>query len=152
METAYNSVSEYIDLLDSDRKQACLQLQKVILENLPTGFQEMIQYKMPSYNVPHSIYPSGYHCDVKQPLPFISFASQKGGIHFYHLGIYTDQDLLNWFKSEYSKYDSNKLDMGKSCIRFKKIGQIPYLLIGELVKKMSVQDWIAIYENNIKKK
>jgi hypothetical protein len=106
---------------------------------------------MLSYVVPHSIYPAGYHCDPKLPLPFMALASQKSHIGFYHMGIYADDTLLNWFQDEYAKTCKYKLDMGKSCIRFKKMENIPFDLIGELVRKVSVQDWISMYENNLKR-
>ena len=108
-------------------------------------------YGMIGYVVPHDIYPSGYHCDSKLPLPFMSFASQKNSINFYHMGIYTDNELYNWFTSEYPKYSKKKLDMGKSCVRFKKTEDIPFDLIGELVQKINPEKWIEIYESAFKK-
>ena len=106
---------------------------------------------MLAYVIPHSIYPDGYHCDPKTPLPFMSVASQKNFVAIYHMGIYANKELLDWFLDEYPKYCKRKLDMGKSCIRFKKIEEIPFALIGELASKMSVDKWIEIYENAIKK-
>ena len=114
------------------------------------GFSEEINYGMIGWVVPHSLYPEGYHCDPKLPLPFMSIASQKHFIAVYHIGVYANPKLLEWFISEYPKHCSTKLDMGKSCIRFKKIGNIPYNLIGELVTKMSANDWIMLYESNMK--
>ncbi|PHS68393.1 MAG: hypothetical protein COB12_00625 [Flavobacterium sp.] len=146
------TVEEYILQLPEERIEAFKKLRKIILDNLPEGFEEGINYGMPSYFVPHSIYPDGYHCDPKLPLPFISIASQKNFIAFYNMGIYSDPKLLEWFTSEYPKYVKNKLDMGKSCIRFKKIDQIPFQLLGELVSKMSVAEWITNYESVLKKK
>ncbi len=145
------TVTEYINNQPAERKEALLKLQKCILSNLPEGFEETIGYNMPSYVVPHSVYPKGYHCDTKLPLPFMSFASQKNSINFYHMGIYADTELYNWFVSEYPKYSKLKLDMGKSCIRFKKIEQIPFELLGELVQKMTVDQWINLYEQNFLK-
>ena len=106
---------------------------------------------MLNYVVPHSLYPAGYHCNPQQPLPFAAIASQKNFIAFYHMGIYSQPDLLNWFAEEYPKHSKTRLDMGKSCIRFKKPDQIPYKLIGELSRKINVKDWINIYESTIKK-
>ena len=146
------TVEEYIAQLPEERTEPFKKLRKTILDNLPEGFEEGINYGMPSYYVPHSIYPDGYHCDPKLPLPFISIASQKNFIAFYNMGIYSDPKLLEWFTSEYPKYVKNKLDMGKSCVRFKKIDQIPYQLLGELLTKMSVSDWVEKYENTVKKK
>lgn len=151
MTSKANSPEEYIKELPEDRKEAVIKLRNTILKNLPKDFKEAMSYGMIGYVVPHNIYPAGYHCDPKLPLPFMSFASQKNSINFYHMGIYTNKDLYDWFVSEYPKYSKKKLDMGKSCMRFKKPEDIPYDLIGELVSKIEVQDWISIYENAFKK-
>lgn len=143
---------EYIQELPAERKEVISQLRKIILKNLPKGFQEEMQYGMLSYVVPHQKYPDGYHCNPEHPLPFVSLASQKNFIALYHMGIYAMPVILKWFEEEYSKQSLSKLDMGKSCIRFKKPGHIPFKLIGELMKKISVDDWINTYEKNIKKK
>jgi uncharacterized protein YdhG (YjbR/CyaY superfamily) len=144
------SVDDYISQLDEDRQTAMTKIRKVIKKNLPKGFQETLNYNMPAFVVPHKLYPDGYHCDPKLPLPFISFASQKNFIALYHMGIYANPDLLKWFVEEYPKHCKRKLDMGKSCIRFKKIEEIPYDLIAELCAKVSPQDWIDVYEKNVK--
>ena len=151
MTSEATTVDQYINEAPEDRREALQKLRNVILENLPEGFQEAMGYGMAGYVVPHSIYPSGYHCDPKMPLPFISVASQKNFIAFYHMGIYADETLLNWFVAEYPKHCKTKLDMGKSCIRFKKMNDIPLELLGQLVAKMSVQDWISLYEKNLKR-
>lgn len=151
MQSKATSVSEYIDELPADRKEVIQKLREVVLKNLPKGFSEGIGYGMMGYSVPHSIYPAGYHCDPKLPLPFAGMASQKNIIAFYHMGIYADPALLEWFVDEYPKHCKTKLDMGKSCIRFKKMDQIPYELIGELMTKISVQDWIEMYERLYKR-
>ena len=143
--------AEYIKELPADRKEAVKQLRDVVLKNLPDGFKEQMGYGMLGYSVPHKIYPPGYHCDPKLPLPFVGLASQKNFIAFYHMGIYAMPDLLKWFVAEYPKHSSAKLDMGKSCIRFKKPEHIPYKLIGELMKKVSVEKWIEVYEKNLKR-
>ena len=142
---------QYIEQLTDERKIAVSQLRKVILGNIPKGFSETISYGMIGFVVPHSIYPNGYHCDPKQPLPFISIASQKNYIALYHTAMYGDTELTNWFREQYPKHCKTKLDMGKGCIRFKKIEQIPYDLIAELSGKMSTDEWIKIYETNIKR-
>jgi Domain of unknown function (DU1801) len=142
---------DYIDALSEDRKKAILDIRKAILTNLPKGFREEMSYGMLGYVVPHTLYPQGYHCDPKLPLPFISLASQKNFIALHHMGLYADKNLLEWFTSEYPKHSKAKLDMGKACIRFKKLDDIPLQLIGELASKMSPQDWIACYESNFKK-
>ena len=146
MQSSAKSPEEYLDSLPDDRKPVMEKLRNTIIENLPKGFQESMGYGMLGWSVPHAMYPKGYHCDPKIPLPFLSIASQKNFIAVYHMGIYSDPDLLNWFTSEYPKYVKTKLDMGKSCIRFKKTDQIPFVLIGELVQKMTPADWILKYE------
>ena len=141
---------DYISQVPEERQDALMKLRKTINDNLPKGFEEGIQYGMIGYYVPHSIYPDGYHCNPKEPLPFMSFASQKNSINLYHGGIYAIPELHDWFVSEYPKHCKRKLDMGKSCIRFKKIDEIPYELIGELSSKITVEEWIDFYETNTK--
>jgi len=148
MKSDANTPQEYIDQLSGERKAVIIQLRQVILDNLPVGFQEEMSYGMIGYVVPHSIYPRGYRANPKLPLPFINIASQKNHIGFYHMGLYADRDLRNWFVEEYDKQGIGKLDMGKSCIRFKKAEQIPYKLIGKLVEKVSVNKWIAMNEQD----
>ena len=143
-------VQQYIDQLVGPRKPEFLELRTVIVENLPKGFEETIGYGMIGYVVPHSIYPAGYHCTPKLPLPFLNLVMRKDIITFYHMGLYSDEKLLDWFKDEYSKFTSLKLDMGKSCVRFKKSGDIPYALIGALMQKVSVEDWVLLYEEQLK--
>jgi len=145
------TVTDYIAQVPEERLQGINTLRETILKNLPTGFEECISYGMVGYVVPHSIYPSGYHCDPKLPLPFMAFANQKNFISFYHMGIYADPTLMDWFTTEFAKRSKAKLDMGKSCIRFKKVEGIPFDLIGELVAKTSVNDWIETYEKNYKR-
>jgi len=141
---------ECLKELPADRKESVAKLREVILKNLPNGFKETMSYGMLGYVVPHENYPAGYHCDPALPLPFVNIASQKNFIAFYHMGIYAMPDLLEWFTKEYLKQSPSKLDMGKSCIRFKKPEHIPYKLIGELIKKVSVSKWIEVYESNVK--
>lgn len=150
MTTPVTTVAAYLDSLPDDRRAALKKLRAVIKKNLPKGFKEVINYNMPAFVVPHKIYPDGYHCSPELPLPFLSFASQKNFVALYHMGLYADAKLQAWFKKEYPKYVQTKLDMGKSCIRFKKIETIPYELIGQLASKMSVDDWIALYDKNLK--
>ena len=151
MQSKATTPEQYLSELPEDRKEAMLKLRNAIKENLPQGFEEVISYGMLGYVVPHSIYPSGYHCDPKLPLPFINLASQKNFIALYHMGIYADKNLESWFVSEYPKHVKSKLDMGKSCIRFKKVDDIPFDLIGELAAKVTVEDWILNYEKAFKK-
>ena len=145
-----NSIEEYLENVPEERKTAIGNLRKTVLENLPAGFKEELNYGMIGYVVPHELYPAGYHCDPKLPLPFMNIANQKNFISFYHMGIYANPELLDWFVKEYPKYVKTKLDMGKSCIRFKKPEIIPLKLIGELVAKVSPEEWIATYEREIK--
>ena len=152
MQAKAKTVKEYMEGLPPDRKEAVSKLRKVILENLPKGFVETINYGMIGYVIPHSLYPDGYHCDPKQPLPFMNIASQKGFIAIYHMGIYADERLLKWFTTEFTKHSKMKLDIGKSCIRFKKPEQIPFGLIGELSKRVSPNDWIETYTKQFKSK
>ena len=150
MQSTAKTVNEYLNELPEERKSAFLKLRESILKNLPKGFEEEMSYGMLGYVVPHSTYPDGYHCTPKLPLPFMNIASQKNYIALYHMGIYANPELLEWFTTEYPKHSAQKLDMGKGCIRFKKLDQIPFDLIAELAGKISVQDWINCYETQIK--
>jgi uncharacterized protein YdhG (YjbR/CyaY superfamily) len=144
-----SSPESIIEKLPDDRREAMNQLRKVIKKNLSKEFSECVNYGMISYVIPHSVYPKGYHCDPSLPLPFVSIASQKNNISLYHMGIYADKKLLDWFTDEYKKQIKSKLDMGKSCIRFKKPENIPYELIGRLIARMDAKKWITIYEKNL---
>jgi hypothetical protein len=151
MTSAAATVDAYIAELPEDRKATIEKLRKIIKKNLPKGFKEQMGYGMMGYSVPHTIYPDGYHCDPKLPLPFMGMASQKNSINIYHMGIYADPDLYKWFTEAHAKASKKKLDMGKSCIRYKKPEDIPFDLIGELCTKMTPQDWINLYEAKYKK-
>ncbi len=145
-------VSDYMDALPQERKVPMQALRETILKNIPQGFEETMSYGMIGYVVPHSIYKAGYHCNPSLPLPFMNIASQKNFIAVYHMGIYADEALMTWFKDEYAKVCKGKLDMGKSCIRFKKIEEIPVALIGKLASKISAKQWIDMYEKAFLKK
>jgi hypothetical protein len=151
MKAAGTTVNDILTNLPPDRVEPFNKLHEVIVQNLPEGFEAAISYGGLGYVVPHSVYPAGYHCKPIEPLPFAGIASQKNSINFYHMGLYSDPKLLDWFVSEYPKHCRQKLDMGKSCVRFKKPADIPYQLIGELMRKMSAKEWITLYENNLKK-
>ena len=140
------TVKEILINVPADRAEAFNKLHDVIVKNLPKGFEAGISYGGLGYVIPHTLYPAGYHCKPSEPLPFAGLASQKDSINFYHMGIYADPELMEWFVTEYPKHTKQKLDMGKSCVRFKKMDDIPYKLIGELMKKMSAKEWIAKYE------
>jgi uncharacterized protein YdhG (YjbR/CyaY superfamily) len=151
MQSGAKTPEEYMKEIPADRVEVMLKLRAVISENLPEGFKEGMSYGMLTYVVPFEIYPPGYHCAKDQALPFLSVASQKNSINLYHMGIYADESLLNWFVAEYPKHCKTKLDMGKSCIRFKKPADIPFDLIAALCQKMTPQQWIALYEKNYKR-
>lgn len=151
MQYKAGSPDEYIAQIPEDRRAAIQKLRKVIKKNLPKGFKEVMGYGMMGWSVPHSIYPAGYHCNPKDPLPFMGLASQKHFIAVYHMGVYADPKLLKWFQDAHAKASPKKLDMGKSCMRYKKPEDIPFDLIGELSSKITVDEWIAIYEKNIKR-
>ena len=141
------TVSDYIDNVQEERKSVFLQVLEAVRKGIPSDFEECISYGMIGFVVPHSLYPKGYHCDPKLPLPFISLANQKNSINLYHMGIYANADLLDWFVDSYNKSSGSKLDMGKSCIRFNPKKEIPYLLIQELCSKMKAEEWIKMYES-----
>ncbi len=146
MQSKATTVDAYIAELPEDRKKAISELRKVIKKNLPKGFSEGMGYGMMGWSVPHSKYPAGYHCNPKDPLPFMGMASQKNSINLYHMGIYADPKLLKWFTDAHAKVSPKKLDMGKSCVRYKKSEDIPYKLIGELASKITPDEWITTYE------
>jgi Domain of unknown function (DU1801) len=150
MQSTLKNVMDYVKSVPKERAEAFRQFRKVILSHLPNGYEECMSYGMIGYVVPQSLYPKGYHCDSKLPLPFVSLASQKNFIALYHMGMYADKKILEWFVAEYPKHCKKKLDMGKSCVRFKYIDDIPFELIGELMKKMSVKEWITLYEKHFK--
>lgn len=150
MQSKAKSPAEYVDSLPDERKRVVKKLRKVIKKNLPKGFAEVMSYGMLGYVIPHSMYPDGYHCDPKQPLPFLCIASQKNHVAVYHMGLYGDRALLKWFTNEYKNQNTSKLDMGKSCIRFKKTDDIPYKLLGELAGKITPKQWIAMYEKMLR--
>lgn len=152
MQYQANTVDHYISQLPEDRQGPVQKLRETVGRNLPKGFEEGISYKMIGFYVPHSVYPDGYHCNPKDPLPFINIASQKNFVALYHSGLYASTELYNWFVAEYPKHCNYKLDMGKSCVRFKKMEDIPFDLIGTLCAKMNLDEWITLYETNIKKK
>jgi len=152
MQSSDQNVLTYINEIPVEKKAAFEKLRNTILSNLPKGLEEQMSYGMIGYVVPHTIYPRGYHCSPELPLPFISIASQKNFIALYHMGIYSKPELLDWFVQEFPKHSKQKLDMGKSCIRFKKVTEIPFGLIGELMKKMTVNEWIDLYEQLYVKK
>ena len=152
MQSKAKTVDQYIEELPPERKKSISEIRSAIKKNIPKGFTETMGYGMAGYVVPHSLYPAGYHCTPELPLPFMGFASQKNFIAVYHMGIYADPKLLKWFTDEWKKHSTKKLDMGKSCLRFKKPEDVPVKLIGELASKLTPQEWIGTYEREIKNK
>lgn len=152
MKYTASTPDQYVAQLPDDRKGAIQRLREVIGTHLPPGFEETMSYGMIGYVVPHRLYPPGYHCDPKLPLPFVNLASQKQYIALYHMGIYADPELLEWFLGAYGQLGIGKPDMGKSCLRFKKPENIPNDLIGELCSRVTPQAWIARYESALKKR
>ncbi len=145
------SPEKYIESLPEERREYFAKLREVIKNNLPEGFEEVMQYEMISYVVPKSIFPAGYHCNPEDPLAFISIGSQKNHIAIYHMAMHMMPELKAWFEAEYPKYVKTKLDAGKSCIRFKNPKVIPFDLIAELCKKVSVDEYLAAYKTLLKK-
>jgi hypothetical protein len=143
-------IKSYLESLPEEKRKLMDQFRKVIRKHLPKGFEEVFNYGMIGYVVPHKLYPAGYHCNPSQPLPFISLSANKSGYSFHHMGLYADTDLLRWFEESYAREASGKLDMGKGCVRFKKPEFIPFDLLGKLVAKMSVKEWVALYERKFK--
>lgn len=151
MKTAKTTVEEILENVPMERKAAFLKLHQTIIDHLPKGFEAGISYGGLGYIIPHSIYPAGYHGKPSEPLPFAGLASQKNTINFYHMGIYADQNLMDWFVAEFPKHCNQKLDMGKSCMRFKKWDEIPFELMGQLMQKITANEWMAMYERLYKK-
>ena len=145
MQSKATTVDQYLAELPDDRREAISALRKVILKNLPEGYEEGMAYGMIGYHVPHSVYPPGYHCDPKQPLPFAALASQKNHMAFYLMCMYGDTEYETWLREAWTK-TGNKLDMGKSCIRFKKLDAVPLDVIAAAIKKVPVKKYIAHYE------
>lgn len=150
MQSNADSVQQYITEQPIEKQEKLKLLRDTIRCHIPEGFQEEMSYGMIGYVVPHTIYPAGYHCDPKLPLPFISLAAQKNFYGFYHMGIYADDNLLTWFQEEYAKRIPTKLDMGKSCVRIRKVTPEVVTLLGELCEKISVEQWIEAYETSRK--
>lgn len=133
----------YIAQLPQPRRNAVAALRKTVRDHLPEGFEETMQYGMITYVVPHALYPAGYRANPSDPLPFISIGSQKQYLSLYHMGLYAFPEHLAWFQNAYAATGIGRLDMGKSCIRFKNEDKIPFDLIGQLCGRISVQDYIG---------
>lgn len=149
MQSKAATVEQYLAELPEDRRETVQAIRALILKNLPKGYEEGMQYGMIGYYVPHSVYPPGYHCDPKQPLPFVSLASQKNYISLYLGCVYGNADHEAWFREAWAK-TGKKLDMGKSCVRFKKLDDLPLSVIGQSIKRVPVKKYIEHYESAIK--
>jgi hypothetical protein len=148
MQSKAKTVKEYLDSLPKERREALQAVRKVIRQNLDKDYEEGMQYGMIGYYVPHKVYPAGYHCDPKQPLPFAGLASQKSYMSVY-LGVYMNPEMALWFNQEWGR-TGKKLDMGKSCIRFKKVEDLALEVLGAAIKRMPAKKHIAWYEANLK--
>ena len=146
-----SSVQQYLEELPADRQPVMKALFEAMKAAFPPGFEATVGYGMIGFTVPHRIYPAGYHCNPKDPLPFAGLASQKNHISFYHMGVYADPALLEWFQKAYAERVPGKLNMGKSCVRFSNPAKVPIDLLAELCSKMTVNDWIALYEKQLKR-
>ncbi len=152
MQSKATTVEQYLAELPSDRKNIITEIRNGFKKHLPKGFEEGMSYGMIGFYVPHKLYPKGYHCNPTLPLPFINIASQKNHIAIYHMGLYASKEVLSWFETEWGKHSAKKLEMGKSCLRFKKAEEVPLKLIEALAKKISLQQWIDTYEKAFVKK
>lgn len=149
MKSNSKTINDYIQSIPKNRKTLFLKLWETIKNNIPEGFEERLSFGMPGFVVPESIFPDGYHCNKNEPLPFLSLANHKNYISLYHMGLYMDDKLFQWFVNEYSKISKKKLGIGKSCIRFTDERDIPFDLIEELMKKMDVHTYIKLYLKQI---
>ncbi len=148
MQSKATTVKEYLDSLPEDRRKALNKVRKVIKQNLPKGYKEGMQYGMIGYFVPHSIYPYGYHCNPKEPLPFAALASQKNHMAMYLSCVYGHEGTQDAFRKAWEK-TGKKLDMGKSCVRFKKVEDLALDVIGDTIAKVPVDEYIEFYETAI---
>jgi hypothetical protein len=149
MQSKAANVEQYLAELSEDRREALQAIRQAILANLPPGYEEGMQYGMIGYFVPHSVYPPGYHCDPKQPLPFAALASQKNYISVYLMCVYGHREHERWFREAWAK-TGKKLDMGKSCVRFKRIDDVPLQVIGQAIRRVPAKKFIEYYESAVK--
>jgi hypothetical protein len=145
MQSTAPTVEAYLASLPADRREAIERVRTVINENLPSGYAEGMQYGMIGWFVPHAVYPPGYHCDPKQPLPFVSLASQKNHMAVYLCSVYMAPGELAWFEQAW-RATGKRLDMGKSCVRFKTLDGVALGVLGESVSRWPVPRFVAAYE------
>lgn len=149
MKSDAKTVEQYLDALPEDRREAIAAVRRVVLKNLPKGYEEGMQYGMIGYFVPHSLYPAGYHCDASQPVPFASIASQKNHMAIYMMCIYSDPAHLEWFVDAWKK-SGNRLDMGKGCVRFRKLENVPLDVVGQAIRRVPVKNFLEHYESTLR--
>jgi len=147
MQSTAANPAAYLASLPADRQAVVKRLRAALRKNLPRGFEETMSYGMLTWVVPHRLYPAGYHVDPEQPLPFVSLASQKQYVALYHMGLYAP-GLLAWFKAEWPRHTSAKLDLGKCCLRLRRLDDVPYDLVAELATKVTPAAWISQYERS----
>ena len=145
MKSQAKTVKEYLAGLPEERRRTVAAVRDVIRKNLPEGYEEGMQYGMIGYYIPHSIFPEGYHCDPAQPLPYACLASQKNHMALYLMCVYGDQGTRAWFEKAY-RATGKKLDMGQSCVRFKKLEDLPLEVIGQAVAKIPLDKYLARYK------
>lgn len=145
MQSQAITVDKYLAELPPDRRAAIAAVRKAILAALPAGYEEGMQYGMIGYYVPHSLYPAGYHCDPRQPAGFVCLASQKNYMSLYMMCVYGESELSRWFQAAWAS-TGKKLDMGKSCIRFKRVEDLALHVIGEAISRVPVEACIAMHE------
>lgn len=146
MQSKAKTVEEYLAELSPERRASIEAVRKVILSNLDSDCEEGMQYGMIGYFIPHRIYPAGYHCDPRQPLPYACLASQKNYMSLYMMCLYAHTPLAQWFETEWKK-TGKKLDMGKSCLRFKSSDDLALEVIGEAIRRVPASKYIEIYES-----
>lgn len=145
------TVETYLEELEPERRELVEAIRAAIHRGLPPGFEERMIYGMIGWVVPKDTYPAGYHCDPSLPLPFINLGNQKASVNLYHMGLYVIPGLLDWFQNSWREQTSARLDMGKSCVRFKRLDNVPLSLLTELATRVTVEEWVSVYESGIKR-
>ena len=149
MKSNATSVEQYLQQLPKARRAAISAVRKVILANLPKGYVECMGYGMIGYVVPHSLFPAGYHCDPSLPLPFANLASQKNHMALYLMTVYGDPGTERWFRQAWQAA-GKKLDMGKCCVRFKRLEDVSLDVVGQVIARVPVKDYIARVEQAVR--
>jgi hypothetical protein len=139
------TVAEYLAALPADRREVIASVRRTLLANLDRGFEEGMSYGMISYHVPHRLYPAGYHCNPQQPLPFVALAAQKNHYALYMFGLYFDLDEARQFEREW-RAAGKRFDMGKSCVRFKRLDDVPLDVLGKAIQRVKLRAFLGTYE------